>query len=251
MSVTTPMMVMQCAHVAECTCGGWREHQCERDRSCTCRDSQSRQSHRFLLNGEYLNQRATKPVADGSQPFAAYGCDPETRTPMVPGQGRVFAGAARIHTQIHVRQRRERSVSSTINTQSPAYEFAATLCAKRVGIGAGSGGGRGIPEAAKAGPSSMLSDACPATSPLRSLTAGMSPSSGRPRRHQPPVPRIPASREDLRRPLNRRTHGACAGLLPPSAKRTRHRPNPQAQSGSAGSRQRPALRAPQAPSGRR
>lgn len=38
---------------------------------------------------------------------------------------------------------------STMNTQSPAYQSAATLCGRQIGVGPGSGGAHSIPEAAK------------------------------------------------------------------------------------------------------
>jgi hypothetical protein len=41
------------------------------------------------------------------------------------------------------------NLPSTMNTHSPAYESAATLCGKQVGVGPGSGGGHGLPAAAK------------------------------------------------------------------------------------------------------
>lgn len=41
------------------------------------------------------------------------------------------------------------NLPSTMNTQSPAYESAATLCGKQVGVGPGSGGRHSIPAAAK------------------------------------------------------------------------------------------------------
>ena len=41
------------------------------------------------------------------------------------------------------------NLPSTMNTQSPAYESAAKTCGKQVGVGPGSGGGHGIPAAAK------------------------------------------------------------------------------------------------------
>jgi hypothetical protein len=41
------------------------------------------------------------------------------------------------------------NLPSTMNTQSPAYESATTLCGKRVGVGPDSGGGHPIPVALK------------------------------------------------------------------------------------------------------
>lgn len=41
------------------------------------------------------------------------------------------------------------NLPSTMNTESPAYKSAATLCGKQVGVGPESGGGHGIPAAAK------------------------------------------------------------------------------------------------------
>ena len=41
------------------------------------------------------------------------------------------------------------NLPSNMNTQSPAYESAAKTCGKQVGVGPGSGGGHGIPAAAK------------------------------------------------------------------------------------------------------
>lgn len=41
------------------------------------------------------------------------------------------------------------NLPSNMNTQSPAYESANTLCGKQAGVGPGSGGGHAIPAAAK------------------------------------------------------------------------------------------------------